>query len=122
MRFKLDENLGFRTGSLIREAGHEVETVAEEKLSGADDRDLFARCSAEARCLITLDLDFSDALRFPPHGTSGIAVLRPRQRVSLAALESLVRNLLALLEREPIAGRLWVVEPRRIRIREGPDE
>ena len=37
MRFKLDENLGSRTACLIAEYGHDVETVAQEKLSGIGD-------------------------------------------------------------------------------------
>jgi hypothetical protein len=34
MRFKLDENLGSRVVVVIADAGHDVETVAREKLSG----------------------------------------------------------------------------------------
>jgi hypothetical protein len=33
MNFKLDENLGSRTAGLIAESGHDVETVAQEKLA-----------------------------------------------------------------------------------------
>jgi hypothetical protein len=38
MKFKLDENLGSRTAGLIAESGRDVETVAQEKLSGAATR------------------------------------------------------------------------------------
>jgi Domain of unknown function (DUF5615) len=76
MKFKLDENLGSVAAELIAESGHEVESVAQEKLSGASDARLFEVCIAERRCWISLDLDFADVLRFPPHNTPGIAVLR----------------------------------------------
>ena len=37
MKFKIDENLPAECASLFREAAFEAATVAEEKLSGADD-------------------------------------------------------------------------------------
>jgi predicted nuclease of predicted toxin-antitoxin system len=116
MRFKLDENLGSRTARLFPSSGHEVETVAQEKLSGAADARLLQRCIEERRCLITLDLDFADTTRFPPRHTSGIAVLRPPRAASLPVLERLVLHLLAALESMSIAGQLWVVEIDRIRV------
>jgi predicted nuclease of predicted toxin-antitoxin system len=122
MKFKLDENLGFRTAGLVAGAGHDVATVAQEKLSGASDPRLLDVCIAEGRCLISLDLDFADVLRFPPRNTPGIAVLRLRRVASLNLLTDLVRSLLAALQTTAIAGRLWVVEAGRIRIYEEADE
>jgi predicted nuclease of predicted toxin-antitoxin system len=116
VKFKLDENLGSRTAGLIAELGHDVQTVSQEKLNGIDDDRLFAVCAAEGRCLITLDLDFADVLRFPPQQGLGVAVLRPPQPVSLNVLTELIRNLFGALERESIAGRLWVVQLGRIRV------
>ena len=121
MRFKLDENLGSRTAGLIAESGYDVETVAQEELSGTSDARLFEICIAEHRCLITLDLDFSDVIRFPPLNTPGIAVLRLPRVTSLSLLTSLVRSLLAALQTASIAGRLWVVEAGRIRVYEGAE-
>ena len=116
MKFKLDENLGFRTVELIGALGHDVQTVSQEKLNGIDDARLSEVCAAEGRCLITLDLDFADVLRFPPHTGPGVAVRRPPQPVTLRLLTELVRSLLSALERESIAGRLWVVQVGRIRV------
>jgi hypothetical protein len=47
-------------------------------LSFASDQEIVAACQAEQRCLITLDLDFGNPLRFPPWDQSGIAVLVKR--------------------------------------------
>jgi hypothetical protein len=74
MRFKLDENLGSRTAPIFSEFGHEVETISEEKLNGASDSIVFAAYVSEERCLVTLDLDFADVIRFPPGSAPGIAV------------------------------------------------
>jgi predicted nuclease of predicted toxin-antitoxin system len=122
MKFKLDENLGSRTADLIAGFGHEVETVYQEKLSGIRDELLFEACVSEGRCLITLDLDFADILRYPPQNAAGIAVLRPPHAASLALLTSLVRNLLAALQKESIVGRLWVVEASRVRVHDESQE
>ncbi|HVY91525.1 MAG TPA: DUF5615 family PIN-like protein [Bryobacteraceae bacterium] len=86
MKFKLDENLGSRTAGLIGEAGHDVQTVSDEKLNGAEDVRLYEVCASEDRCLITLDLDFADVVRFPPRAGAGIAVLRSSGSVSLNIL------------------------------------
>jgi predicted nuclease of predicted toxin-antitoxin system len=120
MKFKLDENLGSRTAGLIAESGHDVETVAREKLSGASDARLLENCIAEQRCLISLDLDFADVFRFPPHNTAGIVVLRLPRVASPSLLTELVRSLLAALQSASIAGQLWVVEAGRIRVYEEP--
>jgi len=57
VKFKLDENLSPEVAPLFSEAGHEAHTVLEERLSGAKDDSLFARCIEERRVLVTLDLD-----------------------------------------------------------------
>jgi predicted nuclease of predicted toxin-antitoxin system len=37
LKFKIDENLPIEAAVLLRQAGFEADTVAEEHLSGADD-------------------------------------------------------------------------------------
>ena len=76
MRLKLDENFGERCREVLAGAGHDVSTVAGEQMAGAADVDLLETCKREGRCLVTLDLDFSNPLRFPPSGYAGIAVVR----------------------------------------------
>jgi predicted nuclease of predicted toxin-antitoxin system len=59
MRFKLDENLDRRAAKILQERGHDVKTVPEQALGGAEDPRIADVCRLERRCLITLDLDFS---------------------------------------------------------------
>jgi len=71
--------------------------------------------SGESR-LISLDLDFANPLQFQPSSYSGIAILRLPRRPSRDDLLRCVRTLSACLERESLAGKLWIVEQKRIRI------
>ena len=66
MKFKLDENFGTRTQRIFRAAGHDVQTVRDEGLQGSSDQHLYDVCRFEQRCLVTLDLDFADTIRFQP--------------------------------------------------------
>ncbi len=118
MKFKLDENFGTRTQKLFRERGYDIQTVREERLQGAPDTTIYAHCSAEHRCLITLDLDFADVLRFPPDRSNGIVVFRLPVNASIRLFEEITIQLLQLLEKEAVGKRMWVVEPGRVRIHE----
>jgi predicted nuclease of predicted toxin-antitoxin system len=74
VKIKLDENLPFRLAGLLREFGHEVHTVREERLVGNSDRDIWEAAQKESRFLITQDLDLSDSRLFAPgshHGCHG---------------------------------------------------
>ena len=117
MNVKLDENLGCRLQAEFQAAGHEVATVAGQGLSGAPDERVFAVCRAEQRILVTLDVGFGNLLRFPTEGSPGIAVLRSPEGTTYRTLQSLGLELIHALVARPIVGKLWVVEPGRIRER-----
>lgn len=116
MKIKLDENLGSRGASLLSEANHDVHTVPDEGLCSASDNDLTAPCKDEGRCLVTLDIDCANPLTFPPRDYHGIAVLRLRRNPSRAELIVALETLRDALETERIDGRLWIVEPGRVRV------
>ncbi|WP_437619816.1 DUF5615 family PIN-like protein [Sorangium sp. So ce1151] len=76
MKLKLDEHLGRRAADLSRKAGHDVAAVPEQGLCSASDPTVLDVCKAEGWCLVTLDLDFSNPVRFRPADYPGIPVLR----------------------------------------------
>ena len=116
MKLKLDENLGHSMGEPLRRTGHDVSTVREQSLCGWPDVELIAICRGEKRCLVTLDIEFGNPLLFDPSLHFGIAVLRVSGRQSRAELTAAVSTLAEGLERDSIEGRLWMVQPGRIRV------
>jgi predicted nuclease of predicted toxin-antitoxin system len=115
VKLKLDENLGRAAAELFRRAGHDVETVRSEGLSGSADEDVIAACRREQRGLVTLDRDFSSPLVFRPSTYPGIMVLHLTAKPSHDDLLLVCRTLVRALERESVAGKLWSVERGRIR-------
>ena len=117
-RLKLDENLDVRAARILRDAGYDAVTVAAEALGGSRDQTIARTCQREGRCLLTLDLHFSNILDVPPGSYPGIIVLWHR-RLRLRAVLSLVRNVVVALESHDPSGELWIVEPSRIRMLTG---
>ena len=117
MKFKLDENLEPGLAALLQQERHDVATVLSQSLSGRPDTEIYGVCGAEGRTLITMDLDFSNPLRFPAANTPGIIILRPPRPV-LSLIRSVFSALPALLRRESPIGQLWIVEPGRLRVHE----
>ena len=116
MKLKLDENLGKACLEILSGAGHDVATVATQSMTSAADDELIKACAREGRALVTLDLDFSNPLVFPPDEHAGVAVLRLPSKASQGSLLGTVRTLVSALKREELAGKLWIVEGGRIRV------
>jgi len=121
LKIKLDENLGHRVEQLLGTAGHDVATVHDEDLCSASDERVIGAAREEQRCLVTLDLEFGNPLRFRPADYAGIAVLRLPAKPSYSDLEAAVRTLLAKLD-PSIRRRLWIVEAGRIRVYQAIDD
>ena len=117
VRFKLDENLPRDAEALLRDAGHDVRTVLDERLGGNSDAKVLDACRTESRVLITFDLDFSDIRLYPPVSHGGVWVLRPHTQ-SIDNTLVLLKGALVVLEGESVHARLWIVEPGQVRISE----
>ncbi len=114
-KFKVDENLPQAVAEILREAGFDAETVLNEGLGGAPDVSIASVCLEEGRALVTLDLDFSDIRTYPPEKYPGIIVLRI-QNHSIPYLSVIMRKVVSLLKNERLAGTIWSVDERRVRI------
>lgn len=117
MRFKIDENLPPEIAELLRQAGHDAFTVFDQGLRSHTDTQIIAVCQAEGLALLSLDLDFANILTFPPEDFAGLIVLR-LHRPGRTAVAQLVRRILPHFSKQPVAGKLWIVDETRIRIRQ----
>jgi predicted nuclease of predicted toxin-antitoxin system len=117
MQFKIDENLHCDAGDLLRQHGHDALTVFEQGLRGESDTAIANICRQESRAIITLDLDFSNIRVYPPTDYEGIIVLRLNDQ-SRASMLRVLGRIVRLFDTEPLAGRLWIVDEHRVRIRE----
>lgn len=122
MRFKLDENFGARTQKIFQVIGHDIQTVREQGLQGCSDQRLYEICCEERRCLVTLDLDFTNVIRFQPTETKGIVVIRVPRNPSLSLLEQLIHQFLQALTHMSVEQKLWIVEVGRIRVHQTEGE
>jgi predicted nuclease of predicted toxin-antitoxin system len=121
LKLKLDENLGRLARELLEAAGHDVATVHDEGLCTAPDDQVIQAARQEKRCLVTLDLEFGNPLRYRAADYAGIAILRLPAKPSPAHLENAIRTFIAGLEPN-IVRHLWTIEAERIRIYQDPDE
>ncbi len=117
MKFKVDENLPIEAAEILRAAGHDVMTVLEQAMGAMPDPDLAEVCRVEDRALLTLDLDFSSIQAYPPQDFPGIVVLRLIHQDKAHVLKTIAAAI-PILIREPLRGRLWIIDEHRIRIRE----
>jgi predicted nuclease of predicted toxin-antitoxin system len=122
VKIKLDENLGARGAQILADGGCDVTTVVEEGLCSSSDETLIELCRAEGRILVSLDKDFSSILRFPPGRYAGIVVHRLPEPITPAAIEDALRRFLEASAGRGLPGRLWIVDRRRIREFEEPEQ
>jgi predicted nuclease of predicted toxin-antitoxin system len=98
MKFKVDENLPV-------------------DIAGIYDISISKICQNEQRILLTLDLGFSDIRTYPPSEHEGIIVLRLNRQDKIHVMD-IARRVLSVLPQEEIKGKLWIVDEKRIRIRQ----
>jgi predicted nuclease of predicted toxin-antitoxin system len=116
VKVKLDENITTAARALIAQHGHDVDTVADEDLTGATDSVVIEACRSDERMLVTFDVGFGNLRAYPPGTYNGIVLLRVADQRPDATLDVLRRFLIEHALDE-LAGALIVVSDDRVRIR-----
>jgi predicted nuclease of predicted toxin-antitoxin system len=116
VKIKLDENLPERLTGVLRELGHDVDSVRAEQLAGRDDQEVWQAARSADRFLITQDLDFSDIRRYTPGTHPGLLLVRIAQP-GRNALLARVAMLFATEAVEDWRGCLVVATDHKVRIK-----
>jgi predicted nuclease of predicted toxin-antitoxin system len=116
MKFKLDENLPLEIADAFRNAGHEIDSVQSEGLTGSSDLKILEQVQHENRILLTMDKSIADIRLFPPSQHPGIVLFRPSNSGRGEVLRFVQQTLPDLLSIN-LSGRLAIVTPKGIRLR-----
>jgi predicted nuclease of predicted toxin-antitoxin system len=116
MRIKVDEDLPNIIVDMLREKGHEADSVFHQGMSGWKDPQLWQRIQGEGLFLITADKGFADIRVYPPGSHHGVMLLRPDQD-GIRPLIQLLDKVLQSYDLSSLEGNTTVVTPRGVRIR-----
>jgi predicted nuclease of predicted toxin-antitoxin system len=101
MKLKLDENLPLRLQAILRELGHDVHTVQQENLTGAQDLRIWNSAQNDSRLFVTQDMDFSDLRKFMPGTHCGILIVR----LHTPSWKRLVKRMTEIFRTEDVSSR-----------------
>ena len=103
---------------LLHEWGYPATLLQEHILADSPDPDVLQIAQTLDAALLTVDMDFSNILDYPPANYVGLIVMRYEAHQETAVIESL-KQLLSDLYREELRRVLVIAEPTRYRIRKG---
>ena len=116
MKFFVDECVYAVTTQLLRNQQHDVVTVQDAGLSGKPDEEVLAYAVEHRRVLITIDMDFSNIRRFPPHSYIGIIVLKIRPRI-VPEVHAVLEQVLRDLDEAQLSKSLVMIDQSKYRVR-----
>ena len=76
LRFLTDENIAKSLVKALRNKGHDVKDIKEEKLFGTPDKEIVNISVKEDRIILTHDKDFANISDFPMQSHNGIVLIR----------------------------------------------
>jgi predicted nuclease of predicted toxin-antitoxin system len=120
LRFLADHCISNSIIQTLRGASHEVVRLKDVLPVDSPDLPVIAKAQEISAILLSLNGDFADIVTYPPRKYRGIIALPMRSHSEI--VPHLMQRLTAYLEvysaMEHYHGKLFVIEPDRIRIRE----
>lgn len=118
--FLVDESLPRAVTRALVAAGHDVVDARDAGLRGATDDAIAARAQDTSSIIVSGDLDFSNALRFPPGTHPGIVVARLPDTIPPTEMAARIVAAISAVGAD-LKGAITIVEPTRVRIFGGGD-
>lgn len=112
----LDNCVPRRYLRLLKQWNYVAELSSAHIAPDAPDTDVIALAQELDAVLLTIDLDFSNILNYPPADYGGIMVMRYRI-VDEAEVDKTLETALSDLYRDDLRGALVIISPGRYRIR-----
>lgn len=116
MRIFIDECVWQVTRDFVQQLGHDLATVEERGLGGADDDIVLAQAVSENRALLTRDMDLSNILLYPPANYLGIIVLKISPH-NIDAVHRMLASALAYFTQDSVRQALIIVDHNKFRER-----
>lgn len=113
--FLVDESLPRAVTRALVVAGRDVVDVRDVGHRGVTDDAIAAHAQAERRIVVSGDLDFSNALRFPVGTHPGMIVARLPDALSPDEMAAIIVTAIADLGAD-LDGAITIVEPTRVRV------
>ena len=93
MRFLADMGISLRVAKWLREQGHDVLHLCDERLQRLADSDIFAKAERENRLILTFDLDFAEILALSGNQTVSTIIFRLKNTRTSFVIERLAQVL-----------------------------
>jgi predicted nuclease of predicted toxin-antitoxin system len=119
LRFFIDQCVPRSVDEALRGAGYETEILREHIPPDSPDSKVIAYAQTIDAILVTLNGDFADIINYPPEKFGGIIALQVKNHPE--TLPVIIMRLLTYLsahDRAHFAGKLFLAEAHRIRIKE----
>ena len=119
MKFLADVGISMNTVQTLRQLGYDIVHLREQSLQRLADSRILEKARAEARIVLTFDLDFADLLALDIRDSPSVVIFRLRNETP-ASVNPRLLEVLRERSNELENGALIIVEDSRYRMRRLP--
>lgn len=118
LRFFADQCVSNLIIQSLQNVGHEVLRLKDHLPTNAIDKEVLLKAQEKEAILLSLNGDFADIVVYPPDQYKGIVTfqIKNHPRIIPQLIETLIHYLDQNLKMDFYRGKLFIIEPHRIRI------